>query len=107
MKGTDSKWGAAPQRDSRPSLGFDGQLRLESLADLIQLESGNRAHAAVSVRSEGRHGDLFFDAGQIVHAVTAGLVGEAAVYEMLGWAGGSFGQSSAEWPASPTVTSSW
>lgn len=107
--GIDAKRGA-PRGGSSSSVeaaGFDGQLRCASLADLIQLECSTRARNAVSVHSEGREGHLFFDDGQIVHAIANGLEGESAVFELLGWTTGTFGVSSAPWPAAPTVTNTW
>jgi len=77
------------------------------LADLIQLQCGNRVRVAVSVRSEGREGHLFFDDGQIVHAVAGERVGEEAVFEILGWTTGTFGQSAEAWPDEPSVTGAW
>lgn len=90
-----------------PEEGFDGQLRCASLADLIQLQCGNRTRVAVSVRSEDREGHLFFDDGQIVHALAGAQVGVEAVFELLGWTTGTFGQSTAPWPETPALTSSW
>jgi hypothetical protein len=74
---------------------------------LIQLQCSNRSHVGVAVRSKTREGHLFFDNGQIVHAVAGRLVGEEAVFDMLDWNTGTFTESSEAWPAKPTITSSW
>lgn len=108
MAGLDPRRGGRSSRESGESgQGFDGQLRCASLADLIQLQCSNRVRVAVSVRSEHREGHLFFDEGQIVHAIAGRLVGEDAVFEVLNWTTGTFGESNEPWPATPTVTSSW
>jgi hypothetical protein len=108
MAPSDAKLGlSGPLEAAEPKEGFDGQLRCASLADLIQLQCGNRAKVAVSVRSENREGVLFFDDGQIVHAVCGNQVGEDAVNELLEWTTGSFGQSNEPWPDSPSISSSW
>jgi hypothetical protein len=77
------------------------------LADLIQLQCSSRARVAVSVRSEDHEGHLFFDDGQIVHAVAGFVVGEDAVFEVLNWTSGTFGASNEPWPTTATVTSTW
>jgi hypothetical protein len=108
MAGPDVKRGGRISRESSDvGGGFDGQLRCASLADLIQLQCSNRARVAVSVRSDNREGHLFFDGGQIVHAVAGRLVGEDAVFEVLNWTTGTFGASNEAWPTTPTVMSSW
>jgi hypothetical protein len=108
MTGLDAKRGGrASRKPSESGEGFDGQLRCASLADLIQLQCSNRTRVAVSVRSDHREGHLFFDDGQIVHAVAGRLVGEDAVFEVLNWTTGTFGASNEPWPTTPTVTSTW
>jgi hypothetical protein len=108
MAGPDVKRGGRISREpSEAAEGFNGQLRCASLADLIQLQCSNRVRVSVSVRSDNREGHLFFDNGQIVHAVAGRLVGEDAVFEVLNWTTGTFGTSNEAWPTTPTVTSSW
>jgi hypothetical protein len=108
MAAPDARRGGRSTREpSESKEGFDGQLRCASLADLIQLQCSNRARVAVSVRSENREGHLFFDDGQIVHAVAGRLIGEDAVFEVLNWTTGTFGASNEPWPSAATVTSTW
>lgn len=108
MAGLDAERGGRTLRDaSEQGAGFDGQLHCASLADLIQLQCSNRARVGVAVRSKTREGHLFFDNGQMVHAVAGRLVGEDAVFDMLDWNTGTFSESSEPWPAKPTITSSW
>jgi len=108
MVALDARLGPRSTREPTDSGGgFDGQLRCASLADLIQLQCGSRARAAVSVRSEERDGHLFFDDGQIIHAIAGGRLGEEAVFEILNWTTGTFGKSAEPWPEQPSVTSNW
>jgi hypothetical protein len=104
----DAERGGRTSREpSEQGAGFDGQLHCASLADLIQLQCSNRARVGVAVRSKTREGHLFFDNGQMVHAVAGRLVGEDAVFDMLEWNTGTFSESSEPWPAKLTITSSW
>lgn len=108
MAGLDAERGGRTSREpSEQGTGFDGQLRCASLADLIQLQCSNRARVGVAVRSKTREGHLFFDNGQMVHAIAGRLVGEDAVFDMLEWNTGTFSESNEPWPAKPTITSSW
>jgi hypothetical protein len=108
MAGLDAERGGRASRDaSEQGTGFDGQLHCASLADLIQLQCSNRARVGVAVRSKTREGHLFFDNGQMVHAVAGRLVGEDAVFDMLEWNTGTFSESSEAWPAKVTISSSW
>jgi hypothetical protein len=70
--------------------GFGGSVSNLLLSDVLQLEGQNRFSGAVSVTWDGRKGRLFFQSGEIVHAESEGLEGEAAVVTMLGWPGGGF-----------------
>lgn len=96
-------------RDSipSPSSGFDGKLRCPSLADLVQLECLSGARAAIEINSNGRIGRMFFEHGEIVHALAPGVSGEDAVFEILGWSTGSFADAEAPWPLKRTIVSPW
>jgi hypothetical protein len=108
MAALDARLDRLAEHESNESgEGFEGQLRCASLADLIQLQCSTRARAAMSVYSDGREGHLFFDDGQIVHAVAADQIGDEAVYEILNWTTGTFGKSTETWPDSPSVTTTW
>ena len=59
------------------------------------------SHLVVLVTGEGGIGYLYFDHGQIVHAVTTDHIGEAAALEILGWTNGSFQPCNRPWPEGP------
>ncbi len=87
--------------------GFQAQIRGASLWDLVQIECLARKHRVVRVTTLGNVGYLYFDAGNIVHAATPDLAGEAAAFEMLGWNQGTFESCERQWPENPTITISW
>jgi uncharacterized protein DUF4388 len=104
---SDAKSGPQSLTSVRAADGFDGQLRCATLADLVQLQCLSQARTAICVRSEGRVGHLFFNQGQIAHAVLGDVTGELAAYQILSWTTGTFAYSSLVWPERNTVTSSW
>jgi hypothetical protein len=87
--------------------GFQAQLRGASLWDLVQIECLARKHRVVRVTTVGNVGYLYFDDGDIVHAATLELEGEAAAFEMLHWSQGTFETCERNWPEHPSITISW
>jgi hypothetical protein len=87
--------------------GFQAQIRGASLWDLVQIECLARKHRVVRVTTVGDVGYLYFDGGNIVHATTLELEGEAAAFEILRWSQGSFEACDRAWPPSPSITGSW
>lgn len=88
-------------------LGFRANLTGASLADLVQMECLANSTLAVRVVSGSDTGYLYFQAGQIVHAMSPGAVGESAALEILGWDRGSFEPCNAGWPTSNTISRPW
>src|SRR4051812_37171288 len=84
-------------------LGFQAQIRGASLWDLVQIECLARKHRVVRVTTVGNVGYLYFDGGNIVHASTLQLEGEAAACEVLQWTQGSFEPCDRPWPAVQTT----
>ncbi|HTQ02890.1 MAG TPA: DUF4388 domain-containing protein [Polyangiaceae bacterium] len=87
--------------------GFSANITGASLADLVQLECLANSTLAVRVVSGAEVGYLYFQAGQIVHAMSSDAVGDGAALEILGWDRGSFEPCNAGWPTSPTVNRPW
>jgi hypothetical protein len=50
---------------------------------------------------------LYFDAGNLVHAVCRSLQGETAAIEILGWENGLFEPCDVPWPSQPSITKHW
>jgi len=89
-----------------PTHGFRANLTA-SLADLVQLECLARSTHVIRVKSNDDVGYLYFQNGQIVHAMSPNGVGESAALEILGWEDGSFEPCSAGWLSTATITMSW
>jgi len=85
------------------SRGFAITLPSAQLGDLIQINCLNRVRGAFRVASDGRTGQLFFDAGQLVHASCGEQVGLDAVVNMLGWTGGSIEPCELPWPQQDSI----
>jgi hypothetical protein len=85
------------------SRGFAITLPSAQLGDLIQINCINRVRGAFRVTSDGGTGQLFFDAGLLVHASCGDQVGLDAVVKMLGWAGGSIEPCALAWPAETSI----
>ena len=97
-----------PSRASGTSeSGFRANLTGATLADLVQLECLANSTLAVRVVSGNDTGYLYFQAGQIVHAMSPSAFGEAAALEILGWDRGSFEPCNAGWPTGATIAKSW
>jgi hypothetical protein len=88
------------------SHGFRANLTA-SLTDLVQMECLARSTQVIRVMSRGDVGYLYFQNGEIVHAMSSSAVGEAAALEILGWDEGSFEPSSAGRSSTPTITRPW
>src|SRR5690349_3481164 len=71
------KENAGPGRGAPPSHGFRANLTA-SLTDLVQLECLARSTQVIRVMSRGDVGYLYFQGGEIVHAMSSTAVGEAA-----------------------------
>jgi hypothetical protein len=70
--------------------GFHAFLRHANLHNLLQLESLSRTTGVFLVVSGGSRGYLHLADGELVHAETGRLSGEAAAAEILGWEDGEF-----------------
>lgn len=77
------------------------------MADLIQLECTRGLTRAVRVMAGKNTGFLYFDQGQLVHAIAGEKSGEAAAREILTWEGGTVRPSDSYWIKPPTIEISW
>lgn len=74
----------------REQQGFVGAVSGMSLADIIQVKSGNRYSGCLIVEHTNKSGVVYFRDGEVVHAEQAELTGEEAFYTIMGWSDGSF-----------------
>jgi hypothetical protein len=86
----------------RPTAGFTAHLTGMSLIDLVKLQAMTDASGVFLVVSGERSGMLHFTQGQLFHAETRDLRGDAAALEILAWAEGEFIRS--ERPPAGTAT---
>jgi hypothetical protein len=86
--------------------GFNAFLRHASLHNLLQIESLSRTTGVFLVVSGGSRGYLHLARGELVHAETGALSGEAAAAEILSWVDGEFKSCSRTLAPVRTVQSS-
>jgi hypothetical protein len=86
--------------------GFRASLQA-GLPDLVQLECLAQTRGSFRVTSGTKIGYLVFDGGQLIHAITSDLTGEAAAFEILNWSEGTFEPCNVGWPEAPTIHSKW
>ena len=55
------------------------------LNELMNMMCQNRVRAMLRLDNGGRHGEIYFDTGRIVHASCGGRQGEPALFELLAW----------------------
>jgi|GEM_PF-508687 hypothetical protein len=73
------------------SNAFSGNLAQLKLMDVLRLlHASNRTGILELVHEDGRQGEIYFDNGQIIHAVYEDAIGEDAVYGLFSWASGTF-----------------
>jgi predicted regulator of Ras-like GTPase activity (Roadblock/LC7/MglB family) len=69
---------------------MQGNLSDMSVADLIQHASQDGKRARLWLEREGQQAEIYFQAGQVTHAVSSDLTGEPAVFALLEWESGQF-----------------
>ena len=67
-----------------------GNLKDLKLPNLIQLNCMERNVAQLTIEARGNSGEIYFENGQIVHAMYGDLEGEKAIYELLLFKEGMF-----------------
>lgn len=70
--------------------GFEGDLEALSVVELVQTLSLGGKTARLLMRSESRHGEMWFRDGVMTHAAAGRLFGDLAVYAMIEWTAGQF-----------------
>ncbi len=96
------------------STTVSGNLRDMSLTSIIQITCTDMKSAKLVLRQsdsisggEKQEGNIFFENGQIVHAAVGSRRGAEAVYELLGWAEGSFQMESNVVAPRQTIAVPW
>jgi CheY-like chemotaxis protein/pSer/pThr/pTyr-binding forkhead associated (FHA) protein len=87
--------------------GFSGMLRQVGLQDVIQIECLRRNSSILEVRNQRMQGQIYIEAGAIVHATAGTLVGEKAFCRLLSLTGGEFHLQPFKQPPERTVHGQW
>lgn len=108
MKDSSSPETQAPDSPGvgRAHAGFRAHLQGIGLHDLVMLQNLVRASGVFVVLSGERTGSLHFSRGQLLHAETGELTGDAAALEILSWREGEFINSERMVPEKTTVVAS-
>jgi CheY-like chemotaxis protein len=77
-------------REAANSASVRGTLAQMSVVDLLQTLENGRKSCRLVLTHDGERSEMEFHGGQLVHATYGDLVGEAAVYPVVGWNEGSF-----------------
>jgi hypothetical protein len=89
-------------------MALEGDLEDVVLTGLIQMACSERKTARLTIRAQEGKGEVFFHAGEIVHAEFGLLEGEKALYRLLGWTSGRFRLSTGSPPpATRTIQIGW
>lgn len=91
---------------SRPE-GFSGAISLPLLPDLIQIYTVSLANGALTIRRGTERGTIWFERGEMIHAICGEEVGENAVYRLLQWQTGQFSLDGDARAPIRSITVSW
>lgn len=92
---------------AREDRALEGNLQIMSLASIIQINCEERNQAHLTLNHLGKLGAIFFNNGEIVHAETGDLVGDEAIYSLLGWEEGIFKVKMGVEPGLITIDKNW
>jgi CheY-like chemotaxis protein len=81
---------AVRELDAGPPSSFSGAVAVSTLADLLQLYATSGGTGLLAVRAGGLRGEVWFDAGRIVHAQAGDRTGFEAFCDLVRWPHGSF-----------------
>jgi len=70
--------------------GIKGDLKDINLVDLVQLFDMGRKTATLEISGEEREGRIYFERGEIIHAVSDKLFGKRALYDLFAVQEGTF-----------------
>jgi hypothetical protein len=71
-------------------MAIEGNLQDMSLVDIIQLSCRSLEASAVSLKRGDRKGSIYFDEGQVLHAVYEDEQGQEAFFQLLKWEDADF-----------------
>ena len=92
---------------SREDRALEGNLKMMSLASIVQINCEERNQAQLVLNYQGQSGSIFFKDGEMIHAEKGGKTGEEAIYELLNWEDGSFHLKMGAEPSLRTIDTPW
>jgi len=92
---------------NREDRALEGNLRMMSLASIVQINCEERNQAQLILNYQGKTGSIYFKDGEMIHAETGTKTGEEAVYELLEWEDGSFKLKMGAEPSLRTIITPW
>src|SRR5512133_3259718 len=89
-------------------MGMLGNLKDMAIADLIQHNCQDRKVAALTIQHANHRAVLYFNAGNVAHAVLDDQEqGENVIYQILTWEDGTFNLEAGVEPPTTTITRNW
>ena len=85
-------------------MAFSGSLEDFGLSDVLQLIHIGRRTGVLTVDSEGRRAEIYFQDGEAVHAVLGDSEGEQVIYNVFNWTKGNFNFEAKIVPTPKTIT---
>jgi len=92
---------------SREDRDLEGNLKMMSLASIVQINCEERNQAQLILNYQGQVGTIYFKAGEMIHAEVGDLSGEEAVFSMLSWEDGAFQVRMGVEPSLQTIEKPW
>ncbi len=87
--------------------GFTGKLDQFDLIDIIQLCCISKRSGRLQISRRNERGVLYLRGGQVIQAISGGLEGEEAAYEIIGWSAGQFSFEDGVAPDSESIATGW
>jgi DNA-binding response OmpR family regulator/predicted regulator of Ras-like GTPase activity (Roadblock/LC7/MglB family) len=92
---------------AREDRALEGDLKMMSLASIIQINCEERNLAKLILNYQGAVGEIYFKDGEMAHAVSENHTGDEAVFELLSWDAGSFQVKMGVDPPTRTINKGW
>jgi len=90
-----------------PAAGFGGVIEAIQLPDIIQLIGMSRRTVTLEIIADQGKAAVYFEDGEIVHALCGEQRGEEAFYELFRWTGGRFSFTALPDNNPHTISQSW
>lgn len=87
--------------------GFSGAVRSVALQEVIQMECNGRHSSVFEIRNHEVRGQVYIEAGAIIHATVGPLIGEQAFYKLMSLRGGQFQVLPFRTPPERTIQGRW